>query len=363
MSRRSVQKESGTAAVSLATSESDAALIMALCAWTGSPARPAAIASEQSRAAAPDALERYAAWLDPARLNRLRACWGHDASDGDAAGRQSCARSTSNNAPPFCPRGPPPRALKLVGPRTQRRVARRPACCRSQRRRTDARPLQNELLLDSEDLATERAPAPEVVRWVMALWTERLVGGEPKRPDDSLALIVVDRAVAPRRLSPVPPGRPRQAAALAEGEPLASGHSQKAHERAHWFVSRLTEAGPGAGSDVDAQFVDLARKDVQSSMASGVPRRHLEALIGVTTIARLLAGVEPVRLRWALQHWPYPLAKLIRSVIAQTPRMPPWLSRRESSILKTAWERLNLEGKLGSEPPLDEARGRPCAPD
>ena len=57
--------------------------------------------------------------------------------------------------------------------------------------------LQAGLLLDSRDLTSERAAAPEVASWVMALWTERLVGGEAERADDSPAIIVLAR-LSPR---------------------------------------------------------------------------------------------------------------------------------------------------------------------
>jgi hypothetical protein len=77
-----------------------------------------------------------------------------------------------------------------------------------------------------------------------------------------------------------------------------------------------------------------------------VPARHQAARIGLTTLARLLAVAEPFRLRWALQHWPYPIAKLIRSLMPPATSRPPELSQGETLILQTAWDRLNLEGRL-----------------
>ena len=41
--------------------------------------------------------------------------------------------------------------------------------------------VQAGLLLDNDDLRTDRTPDPEVLAWVMSLWSERLVGGGPER--------------------------------------------------------------------------------------------------------------------------------------------------------------------------------------
>jgi hypothetical protein len=65
-------------------------------------------------------------------------------------------------------------------------------------------------------------------------------------------------------------------------------------------------------------------------------------------MARLLADCEPFRLRWALQHWPYPIAKLIRSLLPGVASRPGSLLEWETLILKTAWDRLHLEGLLGT---------------
>ncbi len=77
-----------------------------------------------------------------------------------------------------------------------------------------------------------------------------------------------------------------------------------------------------------------------------MPIRHRAARLGVLTLARLLANCEPFRLRWALQHWPYPTAKLIRSLMPSAAERSELLVEWESLILKTAWDRLNLEGKV-----------------
>ena len=123
--------------------------------------------------------------------------------------------------------------------------------------------------------------------------------------------------------------------------------------RAEWLHGRLSRG--------DSKFRSLALADVQSIVNSKLPRRHHAARIGLLTLARLLADLEPFRLRWALQHWPYPIVKLTRSLMSSTKRTPAILAG-ETELLKTAWERLTLEGRLETRWPelvcdgLDESR-------
>lgn len=99
-------------------------------------------------------------------------------------------------------------------------------------------------------------------------------------------------------------------------------------------------------ANADADLRTLASLDIETSGSSKLPPRHQAARIGLATIARLLAASEQFRLRRALQHWPYPIAKLIRSLIPPTTNRPLVLINSETWILKTAWDRLNLEGRL-----------------
>jgi hypothetical protein len=308
-----------------ATSESDLALVLALSAWGHRTGHAAT-------AAAGDALEHYAAWLGQAWTDRLRARSeraSRDAQDSLARLRTMHAQSAQVDLS-HVHSSWLARALKEESPAVQRAVAANllPSL------RTV---LQSELLLDSTDLATERAPAPEVLRWVMALWTERLVGSEHER--NAAPVLCAVTALSPRsgyRLCRLMGLAKR---VLAEGGSLDErSRTTKSRQRALWFSSRL------AGAEIE--LTALAAKDVRAGAAVGVPPRHVDARIGLTTIARLLADTEPVRLRWALQHWPYALAKVIRLLIAQTPHRPPWLSRGESLILQVAQERLEFEGKL-----------------
>jgi hypothetical protein len=69
--------------------------------------------------------------------------------------------------------------------------------------------------------------------------------------------------------------------------------------------------------------------------------------LGLITFARLLDVVEPYRVRWALQHLPYPVAKVVRSLM--NPKTPPNapLALWETQVLRAAWDRLHAEGALG----------------
>jgi hypothetical protein len=196
--------------------------------------------------------------------------------------------------------------------------------------------LQAGLLLDSQDLISERAAASEVVSWVMALWTERLVGGEAERVDESPAIVVL------ARLSPRAGYRLCRLAGFCKlilaGEPMGNHAGTSERARQEWLTGRLANA--------DSDLRTLARLDVETSRSSRLPPRHQAARIGLATIARLLADSEQFRLRWALQHWPYPIAKLIRSLIPAATNRATVLINSEACILKTAWDRLNLEGRL-----------------
>ena len=56
----------------------------------------------------------------------------------------------------------------------------------------------------------------------------------------------------------------------------------------------------------------------------------------------LLADFEPFRLRWALQHWPYTIAKLVRALMPPAAKRSPVMMHVESEVLKAAGDRLNL---------------------
>jgi hypothetical protein len=285
-------------------------------------------------AAVQDVVVRFRDWLDPALLERLCACWDHDVNDGAAlTSRDALERLCKlhrESARVDLARAHASwwvRALKDESPAVQRIVtASVPESIRGS--------LQNGLLLDSDDLKTERPPSPDVLSWAMSLWTERLVGGETERPDDPPALIVLTR------LSPRSGYRLCRLMGLAKLALAAQDPSKTdvVSARRQWLCDHLPIG--------DAGLLALARQDAQSGFSSQVPDRHRQAGIGLATIARLLAGCGPVRLRWALQHWPYPLARPIRSLMVPAPGRPLVPAPLDLLILKAAWDRLNLEGKL-----------------
>jgi hypothetical protein len=326
-------------------SDSDRALLLALEAWADR-SRPGG-SSGPHPGGEHDFILRFWDWLDPAWVERLCARSTHELTSDEVSSSTAALDRLrtlhAESARVDLGRAHPSwwvRALKDESPAVQRAVTAAVA-------EPAKSALQNGLLLDSDDLKTERPPSPEVLGWVRALWAERLVGAEPERPDDSPALIVL------ARLSPRTGYRVCEMAGLAK---LAlagqdSGKNPGALERRNWLVTHLP-----AG---DAELLSLARQDIQSGLASGVPRHHRWARIGLATVARLLAGCEPVRLRWALQHWPYPLAKVIRSLLAPSPGRPLAPPRLDLVFLKTAWDRLSVEGKIAMPWPNSPGEAAP----
>jgi hypothetical protein len=222
------------------------------------------------------------------------------------------------------------RALKEESPTVQRLIA---ACAPEHLRNA----IRIGLSLDADELTGERPVDPEVLGWLLALWTERLVGGDPARTDDPPAIAALCHL------------SPRAGYALCRvagqikskigGQPPAQGRqSATRHARMKWIAENL--------SDADPQFVEQVSRDRQSKALAKVPDRHVAARLGVQTLARLLADCEPFRVRWALQHWPYPIAKLIRSLMPARAQGPAWLAQAERQILKEAWNCLTREGRL-----------------
>jgi hypothetical protein len=315
--------------------EADRALVLALCAWADDGRQTV---EEHGRAGrAHDLNLRYGQWLEPGWAARLASALDGGLPEpalGDASrALERLQRMHSASARVALDAVHPSwliRALKEESPAVQRIVvASFPARTRHR--------LQGELLLDSEDLKSDRAAEPACREWALGLWTERLVGGEPSRRDDPPAIIAMTRLSAR-----VGYGLCR-AAGFAKmslaGQPVRKGLSgPEPRARWEWLRGRLEAA--------DAEFGDQVRRDVQSVVAAKVPSRFHAARLGLVTFARLLADFEPFRLRWALQHWPYPIAKLLRALLADAAKQPPTVLRGELVVLKTAWDRLTLDGRI-----------------
>src|SRR5262249_18311516 len=133
----------------------------------------------------------------------------------------------------------------------------------------------------------------------------RLVRSEAERADDSPAIVVLSR-LSLRNAYRLCRTAGMCKLVLASREPAGD---LKPSQRARWGWLRASLAS--TVEDARTQ----ASRDVQSVHSLKLPKGQRSARIGLLTIARLLVDAEPFRLRWALQHWPYPIAKLIRSLI------------------------------------------------
>jgi hypothetical protein len=309
-------------------SESDRVLLLAIRAWGGDVTRDNA---DPSRLRLCDRLE--SSWA-----RRLGDAWGRVMASGEALeGDPGRARPELEQAHRAEARVDPDRvhpswwvrALREESPSVRRVVAATaPESVRNA--------VQAGLLLDNDDLRADRPAHPEVLAWVRSLWSERLVGGERERADDPPVIFAMT-ALSLRagyqlcRLSGI-------------AKRVIAGHggiddetTPTGRARIEWFRQQLGSVGP--------EFGAVARHDVRSHPGTNLPGRRRTARLGLLTIARLLAGGEPFRVRWALQHWPYTIAKLTRSLMPPESKRSSVIMQVESLVLKTAWDRLNLEGR------------------
>jgi hypothetical protein len=203
--------------------------------------------------------------------------------------------------------------------------------------------------IESPERSLDRDPDLEVVAWVLALWTERLVGGEPVCHDEPPVIIAL------AGLSNLERYRLCQVAGLAKMT-LAGGLESMTAARP--TVQARSEWLDGTLKSLDARAQEWAHLEMQVlAGAEFSPRRRL-ALMGLATLARLLADCDPFRTRWTLQHLPYPIAKRIRSLMPRPQRRSIGVSSLESLLLKTAWKRLSLEKRITLEHPNNDARER-----
>jgi hypothetical protein len=194
-------------------------------------------------------------------------------------------------------------------------------------------------LLASGDLPEpDRPPHPEVLAWVSALWTERLVGGAVECADDAPAIVALSRTTRPECY------RLWRASGLVKAV-LALGTAGAPANFADWVVARL--------GTPPAETRDWARRDFEMIAKARVEDRRRMPLLGLVTLARLLADCEPFRARWALQHLPYPIVKRIRSLMPAASRRVEAVSRLESLILRAAWDRLIGEARIAIPFPSD----------
>ncbi|WP_435017894.1 hypothetical protein TA3x_005515 [Tundrisphaera sp. TA3] len=204
---------------------------------------------------------------------------------------------------------------------------------------------------DETDPVAEFPADPDALGWALALWSERLVGDAPPRPDDPMVVVALTQ------LGPRARARLAKVAGQAKHAFAMRGHGPDATDEAAARMTPIDRVRLAYFRRLigvaDPRLVPLARTDLAG--ACGDPRRA-HARLGLVTLGRLLAGVEPHRARWALQHLPYSLARLAR------PGPAPGFSPRaliawERWVLEAAWARLISEGRLPAPPPPPDAAG------
>ncbi|WP_165226391.1 hypothetical protein [Aquisphaera insulae] len=189
------------------------------------------------------------------------------------------------------------------------------------------------------------SPAEAAVAWACSLWTERLVGGEPPDPSEPAAILA---------LTDQPPSDVFRLAFLAgvakaalAGDPQGWLADRPAwREHAAWFRSRFDavlgdrETRPRAWAA--RELPSPGRTPSSGKDAEISPRRSLASL-GLVSLARLLVACDPHRVRWALQHLPYPVAKRMRGLMAAAGAISPGVSDIELLILEAARARLRRQ--------------------
>jgi hypothetical protein len=203
--------------------------------------------------------------------------------------------------------------------------------------------LREGLSLTAYDLATDHRPHPEALRWALTLWTERLVGGPETRADDPPVIVALSHLELTTFMRlVVVTGLAKLAYALATSETDVAtvglddlelrDRERVAHFRSVW-------------EPFERRLVHLARLDLSGVKVGGAKRFER---LGLITVGRLLADAEPQRVRWALQHLPYHVAKHTRAHVSLAnsqvagARLLAW----EGRVFEVARDRLRDEGHL-----------------
>ena len=189
-------------------------------------------------------------------------------------------------------------------------------------------------------------PHPAALWIALTLWTERLVGGPARRPDDPPVvrlLSLQDGPGAALLLGAV--GLTKLALIWSADDPGSDDPGLALDPRLSGRLRPFGEPWPIA--DLGAVPIAWARHD--RGLVAADPRR-LPIALGLLTLGRLLADVEAHRARWALQHLPYDLAKSIRARMDLRHPLadPVALLEGESAVLRVASFRMRAEGVLGS---------------
>jgi hypothetical protein len=224
------------------------------------------------------------------------------------------------------------RALKEESPTVQRIVAARAGA--------ELQPLlQRRLGLSPGDLVPGCTPHHDSAGWALALWDERLVGDVTDRADDPRVILALHRLRVRELLTLA------QAAGLAKLA-LAGGPRPRLRPRARDLLAVFERSWRKPSMSLR----NWARHDYRQFLERLAPAKRESQVwgrFGLVTFGRLLAVAEPYRVRWALQHVPYSLAREIRHSI-QDPGGTA--TATEERTLRAAWERLALEGRIAFSP-------------
>ncbi len=195
------------------------------------------------------------------------------------------------------------------------------------------------LAIDPDQLKPDYTPDPDALTWTMALWAERLVGALPE--DDDPPVIV-----ALTRLSSLDLARLIKVCGIVKNAFAMDGFRKNPIDESYarftpidrvrisFFRRRIGTPDPRLGP--------LAKDDL-NYIEGDRQRAHLR--LGLVTIGRLLESADHHRARWAVQHVPYSVAKLIRRKM-NLPLPRHAVFSWESWILASAWTRLLSEQRM-----------------
>jgi hypothetical protein len=167
--------------------------------------------------------------------------------------------------------------------------------------------LLRDLQLTEDDLRDDRPAIREAVEIARSIWTERLVGDAPQRDDDPPLISIISsfkwvslyrfaRIIGLAKISSLP---------IEERDTiLLNLTNRKRSEKLHESLDELS----------DPRLKKIALLDWQATQPLG---RHALAALGLITVGRIMNQADPYRLRWALQHLPYSIAKRLRSIASK----------------------------------------------
>src|SRR5262245_61776592 len=261
------------------------------------------------RAWANDADDGYWACFAPSWRAVLHAGKSVSTSTNREESRQQLRRQHEAQVRPDLSRIHPSwllRALKDESPAVQRTVV-------GTAPRAIGETLRSGLGLPDEETRADRAPAPDAIGLATTLWMERLVGDVAER-DDAPVIVALTRCDL------------REVSRLISLIGLAKWacSTQSPPEAPERDLNRLEHFRTVLAAE-KVEFAEQAARDVARFGQAG---RRSEASVGLLTLARLLDAEEPFRVRWALQHVPYTLAKSVRSLMRprqqHDPALVPW---------------------------------------